>query len=74
MNIPRFPASFNGTGDLFAALFLAWYTKSNENLQYSFDATVSTLNVILERTMAFRAKSELFVRFLLSIFCLGFIL
>ena len=33
MEIPKIPASFTGTGDLFAALLLAWSTNHPHNLQ-----------------------------------------
>ncbi|OWA50567.1 Pyridoxal kinase [Hypsibius exemplaris] len=49
MNIPRLPASFTGTGDLFTALLLAWMTKTGD-LQRSCDITVSTLQAVLKRT------------------------
>ncbi|XP_055352634.1 pyridoxal kinase-like isoform X1 [Paramacrobiotus metropolitanus] len=56
IDIPRFPASFNGTGDLFAAVFLAWHTKSDGNLQHSLEATVSTLQAVIRRTLANLSK------------------
>ena len=31
--MPKFPTNFTGTGDLFAALLMAWMTKSNNNLK-----------------------------------------
>ncbi|XP_055352635.1 pyridoxal kinase-like isoform X2 [Paramacrobiotus metropolitanus] len=49
-------ASFNGTGDLFAAVFLAWHTKSDGNLQHSLEATVSTLQAVIRRTLANLSK------------------
>lgn len=55
VNIPKFPASFTGTGDLFAALFLAWMTKTNGDLKTAVEKTISTLQAVLKRTIA-RAK------------------
>ncbi|KAJ9595624.1 hypothetical protein L9F63_013176 [Diploptera punctata] len=50
INIPKIPLSFTGSGDLFAAVFLAWMTKSNNELKTSIEKTVSTLQAVLKRT------------------------
>lgn len=49
IEIPRLPATFTGTGDLFAALFLAWMSKLND-LQAALEKTVGTLQAVLKRT------------------------
>jgi len=51
--IPKFDASFIGTGDLFASLFLAWFTKTGHDLKASCEKTISTLQLILKRTYDF---------------------
>ncbi|XP_039293667.1 pyridoxal kinase [Nilaparvata lugens] len=56
MNIPLLDANFTGTGDLFTALFLAWMTKTGNNLQLSLEKTIDTEQAILKRTLS-RAKS-----------------
>lgn len=58
MTIPRLPASFTGTGDLTAALFLAWYSKT-QDLQVSMENTVATLQAVIKRTFqAARQSTE----------------
>ncbi|XP_045124050.1 pyridoxal kinase-like [Portunus trituberculatus] len=56
-HIPRLPANFTGTGDLFAALLLAWSHHTNNNLKRSVEATLNTMQAILHRTLA-RAREE----------------
>lgn len=51
--IPRVDASFIGTGDLFAALFLAWFTKSRFDLKRTLENVVATLQAIITRTYNF---------------------
>jgi len=50
LEIPKFPATFTGTGDLFAALLLAWMYKTNNNLQVACERTVATMQDVLART------------------------
>lgn len=50
IDIPRLPGSFTGTGDLFSACFLAWYTKTNGDLKLTMEKTVATLQAVLTRT------------------------
>lgn len=52
VDIPKLNVRFTGTGDLFAALFLAWMAKSNNDITYALETTVSTLHTILIRTMS----------------------
>jgi pyridoxine kinase len=48
--IPRFEATFVGTGDLFAALLMAWLTITGKNLRLSCEKTISTMESVLKRT------------------------
>ncbi|PZC81411.1 hypothetical protein B5X24_HaOG212616 [Helicoverpa armigera] len=50
IQIPKLDATFTGTGDLFAALFLAWWHKTNQNLKLSLENTISTLQNIVKDT------------------------
>lgn len=50
IQIPKLDATFTGTGDLFAALFLAWSHKSDNNLKLTLEKTVSTLQHIVRDT------------------------
>ena len=54
--IPKLRATFIGTGDLFAALFMAWFTRTNRDLKTSCEKTVSTLQAILHKTYDFATK------------------
>lgn len=58
LQIPKFQVSFIGTGDLFAALFLAWFTKSQGDIKVACEKTVSTLQDILKRTNEYALKQE----------------
>lgn len=58
IEIPKLPATFTGTGDLFAALILAWMNKTNGNLKLSLERTTATLQAVVKRTME-KAKSKL---------------
>lgn len=49
--VPKLPANFTGTGDLFAALLLAWNQKCPDNLQEAVGKTQSTMQAVLSRTM-----------------------
>lgn len=49
MKIPKIPAQFTGTGDLFAALFLAWMYKT-QDLKESVEKTIASLQAVLTRT------------------------
>ncbi|CAH0715513.1 unnamed protein product, partial [Brenthis ino] len=48
--IPKLNASFTGTGDLFAALFLAWFHKTNSDLKMTLEKTVATLQHLVKDT------------------------
>jgi len=55
--IPKFPASFVGTGDLFTALVTAWLTKTEGDLKLSMERTIDTMQAVLGRTLD-QANSE----------------
>ncbi|XP_054165504.1 pyridoxal kinase-like [Oppia nitens] len=50
LSFPKLNATFTGTGDLFAALFLAWFTKTNKDLKTTCENVISTLQAILKST------------------------
>lgn len=54
LNIPKQSSiSFTGTGDLFAALFLAHsFRKQPDQLGYTLERTVATLQAVIRRTIA----------------------
>lgn len=56
ISMPRLDASFIGTGDLFAALFLAWFTKSNFDLKLTLEHVVATLQAVIKRTYKYAEK------------------
>ncbi|KAL0273578.1 UNVERIFIED_CONTAM: hypothetical protein PYX00_006215 [Menopon gallinae] len=49
IEVPRLPTSFTGTGDLFAGIFLGWWTKT-KNLQETFENVTATMFAVLKRT------------------------
>ncbi|KAF2905739.1 hypothetical protein ILUMI_00452 [Ignelater luminosus] len=51
INIPKLPACFTGTGDLFASLFLAWIYKTDNCLKEALERTIGTLQAVLKRTL-----------------------
>lgn len=52
IQIPKYPASFTGTGDLFASLFLAWMHKERD-VQTALDKTIATIQSVLKRTLKY---------------------
>lgn len=56
LKVPRLNVNFIGTGDLFAALFLAWFTKTNFDVKKTLENVVSTLQIVIHRTHEFAAK------------------
>ncbi|XP_054263413.1 pyridoxal kinase [Macrosteles quadrilineatus] len=58
IEIPLLDATFTGTGDLFAALFLAWMAKSNNNIYEALEKTQNTIQAVLKRTLDY-AKQDL---------------
>ncbi|XP_018329377.2 pyridoxal kinase [Agrilus planipennis] len=60
IDIPKIPAMFTGTGDLFAALFLAWMHKSKYSLKDSLEKTVATMQAVLKKTFSsVQGKTEI---------------
>jgi len=52
MEIPKLDATFTGTGDLFASVLLAWLYRHPNDLALACEATVSTVQAVLKRTLA----------------------
>ncbi|KAI5644372.1 phosphomethylpyrimidine kinase domain-containing protein [Phthorimaea operculella] len=50
IGIPKVATNFTGTGDLFAALFLAWSHKTNNNIKLTLEKTIATLQSIVQDT------------------------
>uniref|UniRef100_A0A8D8VD55 pyridoxal kinase n=1 Tax=Cacopsylla melanoneura TaxID=428564 RepID=A0A8D8VD55_9HEMI len=50
IDIPKVDAIFTGTGDLFASLFLAWFTLTEHNVKETLERTIATVQSVLERT------------------------
>lgn len=52
IDIPKIPSSFTGTGDLTAALLLAWtHRLGEEGLQQALENTVASVQAVLKRTV-----------------------
>lgn len=52
MEVPKLDAVFTGTGDLFASVLLAWLYRHPNDLGLACEATVSTVQAVLRRTLA----------------------
>ena len=50
--LPRRPGYFIGTGDVFAALTLAWVDKMPDNVHGAVGQVLASLQAVLERTAA----------------------
>ena len=57
INIPKLPATFTGSGDLFAALFLA-HTYLQDNIKDALEKTVNSLHMVLRKTYEHSQASE----------------
>ncbi|XP_015784828.1 pyridoxal kinase [Tetranychus urticae] len=53
---PKIDARFVGSGDLFAALMLAWLHKTDYNLKISIEKTIATMQIILKRTYDYASE------------------
>ena len=53
IEIPRIPHLFTGTGDLFAALLLAWMHRTDGVLCVAMEKCTNTLQEVLLRTASF---------------------
>ncbi|XP_046848869.1 LOW QUALITY PROTEIN: pyridoxal kinase-like [Xenia sp. Carnegie-2017] len=51
MVVPKLPAVFTGTGDLFASLLLVWMQKHPENLKLACEKTMSSVQAVLHETL-----------------------
>ncbi|CAG7830950.1 unnamed protein product [Allacma fusca] len=47
---PKISGKFTGSGDLFSALFLGWYSKMNQDLPKALTATLTSMGKVLQRT------------------------
>lgn len=56
--VPRIPSYFTGTGDLCAALLLAWSSKMPAQLGRAAELAVASLQGVLRRTAAAQAEAE----------------
>ncbi|XP_028176583.1 pyridoxal kinase [Ostrinia furnacalis] len=50
IEMQKHDASFTGTGDLLAALFLAWSHKTNNNVKLTLEKTIATMQSIVKDT------------------------
>jgi len=57
--IPKFPAAFVGTGDLFTALSTAWLARTEGDLKLSLEKTIDTMQAVLGRTLAHAKEAAL---------------
>lgn len=55
--MPKIPAYFTGTGDLMTALLLGWSNKYPDNLDKAAELAVSSLQALLQRTLADYVKA-----------------
>ncbi|GLV41361.1 Pyridoxal kinase [Carabus blaptoides fortunei] len=51
IDIPKLPAQFTGTGDLFAALLMAWMHKTNNQIKIAIERTIATMQAVLNNTI-----------------------
>ncbi|CAG4971845.1 unnamed protein product [Colias eurytheme] len=58
IEIPKVDANFTGTGDLFAALFLAWSYKTKDDLKLTLELTIATLQAIVKDTYDYARKIQ----------------
>ncbi|XP_040278681.1 pyridoxal kinase [Bufo bufo] len=52
LELPRVDAVFVGTGDLFAAMLLAWTHHHPSNFKLACEKTASAMHIVLQRTIA----------------------
>lgn len=57
IEIPKFPAHFVGTGDLFTALITAWLTKTGFDLAQTLEKTIATMQALLKNTLEYATKN-----------------
>nr|CAG4638577.1 EOG090X09AY [Cyclestheria hislopi] len=56
IEIPRLPHLFTGTGDLFAALLLAWMHRCHGDLAAAMERSMGSLQGVLQRTLSYAEK------------------
>lgn len=56
--IPSLDAHFTGTGDLFAALLLAWHHRYPHDLKQAMQKVLGSMRAILQRTFLYGSKKE----------------
>lgn len=59
MEVAKLDAVFTGTGDLFASVLLAWLYRHPNDLALACEATVSTVQAVLRRTLAHAQREYL---------------
>ncbi|XP_076015191.1 pyridoxal kinase-like [Genypterus blacodes] len=57
INIPKVDAVFVGTGDLFAAMLLAWTHEHPKDLKAACEKTVSVMHHVIMRTMTYAKEA-----------------
>ncbi|RHY96998.1 hypothetical protein DYB35_006012 [Aphanomyces astaci] len=62
MEVPRLPAYYSGTGDLFAALLLSWLTRHPSNLKLALETVVATVQAVMRRTNDAQSANRTFIR------------
>lgn len=50
IEIPKLDVNFTGTGDLFAALFLAWWHKTGNDVKLTLEKTIAILHAVCKDT------------------------
>jgi pyridoxine kinase len=58
IDIPKLPFDFTGTGDLFAALLLAWTHRHPDNLKLACEMVLSTMHQVLKKTLAWSQRNK----------------
>ena len=59
IEIPKIPALYTGSGDLFAALFLA-YSHLESSTKVSLEKTINTLHTVLQNTYEYSQSKHKF--------------
>jgi len=59
IDIPKLPASFTGSGDLFSALMLCFMHQTKSDLKESLEKAVAALQAVLKRTLDYASGKEL---------------
>jgi pyridoxine kinase len=60
IHIPKLPCTFTGTGDLFAALLLAWMWRTNNQVKPSLEKIIATLQAVLKKTLHYAKGITIF--------------